>query len=347
MINIIPTLTVMDTVAEYKSMIQNYISSGSGIFRCNATRFTNDVYLESIRTLRSLYLQETGRQFELLLDIPCPKDKYRAEYMAKVNQIQIDRGRRIKIVFTREQLKEDNMLYAGRIGDYDFPIGGSIIIGDGDVLLKVTAVCDGYIECIAENQGEIGYKKAVYFGDQYCHIIDGGSKENYLRLIELLKPEYIALSFVESPDEVLEIREQLQVRGINAQVISKIESQKAMEHLEDIIKVSDGALLGRGDLALSSGYACLPVFQKQFFSTCSRLRCRAYIATDILNSLTSNNFPSRAEVCDLYYLLCENAENIILSGPLCRYEKYLKAVELIRDAEKAYERQVQREGGAG
>lgn len=344
MINIIPTLTVMDTMEEYKTMILNYISTGSRIFRCNATRFTNEIYLESINTLRTLYSKETGEQFDLLLDIPYPKDKFRVEFIEKENQIQINKHQLIKIVFFKEEMTDNNMLYAGDIQQHVFSIGDKIIIGDGDILLKVTAIFEKYIECIAENKGEIGYRKACYFGDKYCHKTDRDSKRKYFELIELLSPEYIALSFVESAKEVMKVKDYLENKSISSKIIAKIESQKAIENLGEIIKVSDGVLLGRGDLALSSGYAMLPINQKQFFDLCNHLYCATYVATDILNSLRNSNFPTRAEVCDLYSLIRENAENIILSGPLCRYEKYLAAAQVIRDVEREYGIQCQKEG---
>lgn len=333
MINIIPTLTVMDTIEEYEVMISNYISSNSNIFRCNATRFSNEVYFDSISTLKELYYKEKGTNFRLLLDIPCPKDKYRVEFTAKENQIQIGKNEIIKVVFSRKDLYGKNTLYVENL-QYKFSRGEKIIIGDGDVLLKVIAVYDEYVECIAENNGEIGYRKACYLGENYCHIISHENRKKFMQLIEMLKPEYIALSFVETCDEVLEMKELLNSKGIASKVISKVESKKAINNLEEIIKVSNGVMLGRGDLALSSGYESLPMYQNEFFRLCNLSKCETYVATDILNSLRNNNFPNRAEVCDLYSLMEKNVKNIVLSGPLCRYEKYLMAAKTIRDMEE-------------
>lgn len=333
MINIIPTLTVMDTIEEYKVMISNYISSNSDIFRCNATRFSNEVYFDSISTLKEVYYKEKGTNFRLLLDIPCPKDKYRVEFTTKENQIQIRRNEIIKVVFSRKDLYGNNTLYVENL-QYKFSRGEKIIIGDGDVLLKVIAVYDEYIECVVENNGEIGYRKACYLGENYCHIISHENRKKFMQLIEMLKPEYIALSFVETYDEVLEMKELLKSKGITSKVISKVESKKAINNLEEIIKVSNGVMLGRGDLALSSGYESLPMYQNEFFRLSNLSRCETYVATDILNSLRNNNFPNRAEVCDLYTLMEKNVKNIVLSGPLCRYEKYLMAAKTIRDMEK-------------
>ena len=90
MINIIPTLTVMNNRDEYELMINNFIGSNSTIFRCNATRFNNDVYIKSHEILQNIYSKKTNSTFDILLDIPCPKDKIRVKFKDASNSILND-----------------------------------------------------------------------------------------------------------------------------------------------------------------------------------------------------------------------------------------------------------------
>ena len=94
-INIIPTLSVMDTYDDYNTMIKNYIKSNSNLFRCNTTRFDNNTYIKSIHTLQEIYYTYMGEYFNLLLDIPCPQEKIRIQYKSKQNEIKIEKNQKI------------------------------------------------------------------------------------------------------------------------------------------------------------------------------------------------------------------------------------------------------------
>lgn len=332
MINIIPTLTVMDTLEEYEVMVNNFIASNSSVFRCNATRFSNEIYVESINTLQDIYFQKTGKNFKLLLDIPCPKDKQRIEFKRKVNQFSVKKGEKIRIVTQKDKMK-DSDIYID-ISESKFYKGQEIIIGDGDAVLTINDKHEGYIECISKCNGEIGYRKACYMEGNYCHIINEDKYNNYLSLIEMLSPEYVALSFVEYLEEIEVFLKNIKTIANGVKIISKIESKKAINNLNEIISLSNGILIGRGDLALSSGYSNLPILQEQIIQISKEYRCEVYVATEILNSLCNKAIPSRSEICDIYYLMKSGINNLVLSGPLCRYNQYNIAADYIRKMEK-------------
>ena len=104
--------------------------------------------------------------------------------------------------------------------------------------------------------------------------------------------------------------------------------------MEKIIPESDGILIGRGDLALSANYANLAKYEQEIAEQCHLNKCKIYIATDILNTLCEKQLPHRAEIVDIAYMLKLGINNLILSGPLCRYNQYNLAVEYIRMIEK-------------
>lgn len=332
MINVIPTLTVMNTIKEYENMIDNFIKSQSKYFRCNATRFSNEIYQESLTVLQKIYKEKTGEKFKLILDIPCPKDKHRVEFLREKNQFLVRKNEILRVFYREKQLLNKNDLYI-KLPQKSYKKGEKIIIGDGDVVLKVICVKNRYLECRVEYDGEIGYRKACYIGEDYCHNLEKKEIYRFLDLIKALLPEYVALSFVENELEVVFFKKELEKRNIDVKIISKIESKKALERLQNIIRVSDKILIGRGDLALASGYGKLAGYQEEIITICKEEGCEVLVATDIVNSLCYKAFPSRAEVCDVYNLIKQGVYNFILSGPLCRYNQYNVAIDLLREIE--------------
>lgn len=196
------------------------------------------------------------------------------------------------------------------------------------------SVKEEFVECNVQYDGEIGYRKACYLGDEYCHYVEDKELCRYVNLVGCLSPEYVALSFVENLSEINCFKRKLREKNRDTKIIAKIESQKALESLQDIIHESDGILIGLGDLALSSGYDKLANYQEKIINMCNNAGSEVFVATDIVNSLCHKAFPSRAEVCDVYGLLKQGVHSLILSGPLCRYDQYNVAVKLLRSMEE-------------
>ena len=159
MINIIPTLSVMDTYDDYNTMIKNYIKSNSNLFRCNTTRFDNNTYIKSIHTLQEIYYTYMGEYFNLLLDIPCPQEKIRVQYKSKQNEIKIEKNQ--KIIITNDKNKLDNGMIFANIPISSVMIGERVILGDGDLLLRVDSKSKSFITCTSLNGGKIGIGKAL------------------------------------------------------------------------------------------------------------------------------------------------------------------------------------------
>lgn len=337
MINIIPTLTVMDKYKEYDEMIKNYINSDSTIFRCNATRFDNKTYIDSINTLQEIYFNYTSTNFNLILDIPCPKEKIRIEYLSSKNDIIIEKNQ--ELIITENRTKLGNNIFYADLPIEAINVGDKIIIGDGDLSFLVKSKLIDSISCISLNTGKLGLGKAVYTNNIICCKSSEATIQSKIELIKELKPTYIALSFVESKDEISQLRNRLKkINNYNPIIISKIETQKGVDNLSELIKESQGVMIARGDLALSAGYDLLYKNQNEIINKCNLLlrNKQIYIASEIMNSLVDSITPTRSDVCDLSNIIEKGIKNIILSGPLCRYNNYNIAVDYIKKIFNVY-----------
>ena len=336
MINIIPTLTVMDTYEEYEVMINNFIASDSNLFRCNATRFDNNTYINSIKILQEIYYKKKQKYFNLLLDIPCPKEKIRVEFKSDENDILIKEGEILNITNDKNEFDGD-MIFVD-IGFNQIEVGETIILGDGDLFIKVISKLQHKLICKCLNTGILGYRKALYTSRIYCKKTSNETVYNNIKLIETLRPTHIALSFVEDVQDITNFKNSIkEIRNYNPTIISKLETKCAIDNLEDLIKASPNVMIARGDLALSAGYEMLFKYQNEIIEKCSEINnCGVYFASEIINSLVNSPVPTRPEICDLANMINQGAKNIILSGPLCRYNNYNIAVKYINNLYDIY-----------
>lgn len=126
--------------------------------------------------------------------------------------------------------------------------------------------------------------------------------------------DFIALSFVRSADDVLELRELLGTRGHNVKIIAKIEDQEGVTNIHDIVRAADGVMVARGDLGIETNIADLPNVQRRIVHSAAKHGKRSIVATHLLESMIENPIPTRAEVTDVANAIYEGVDAIMLSG---------------------------------
>jgi pyruvate kinase len=126
--------------------------------------------------------------------------------------------------------------------------------------------------------------------------------------------DYISLSFVRSPDEVLELKQLVRDAGGHASIIAKIEKREALERLEEIVAAADGIMVARGDLGVEIDVARMPIEQKRIIRMCQELQKPSIIATQMLESMHDSPRPTRAEATDVANAILDGADACMLSG---------------------------------
>ncbi len=223
----------------------------------------------------------------------------------------------------------------------DVEPGHRVLIDDGLLELRVEEVEDGEVDCVVVTGGPISSHKGLNFPDSSLSISGLTPKDlEDLRFgVEELRPDWVAVSFVRSGDEVMEVKERMKEFGGHVPVISKIEKHEAIDDIESVLKASDGVMVARGDLAVELSAERVPVEQKRIVARCRRLGKPVIVATQMLDSMIRNPRPTRAEVSDVANAIFDRADAVMLSGETAVGRYPLQSVQemdrICRAAEEA------------
>src|ERR687890_811155 len=223
----------------------------------------------------------------------------------------------------------------------DVEPGHRVLIDDGLLELRVEEIEDDEVDCVVVTGGPISSHKGLNFPDSSLSISGLTPKdlEDMRFGVEELRPDWVAVSFVRSGDEVKEIKERMKEFGGHIPVISKVEKHEAIDDIENILRASDGIMVARGDLAVELSAERVPIEQKRIVARCRRLGKPVIVATQMLDSMIRNPRPTRAEVSDVANAIFDRADAVMLSGETAVGRYPLQSVQemerICRTAEEA------------
>lgn len=190
--------------------------------------------------------------------------------------------------------------------------GANLLVNDGKIRLRVEACGDDFADCTVVAGGTISNRKGVNFPDVVLPVAALSEKDrNDLEFVCGLGVDWLALSFVQRPEDVEEARTLAQGR---AAVLSKIEKPAAVEAFASILEVSDGIMVARGDLGVELPVQNVPPIQKGLVRKCRAAAKPVIVATQMLESMIESPVPTRAEVSDVATAIYEGADAIMLSA---------------------------------
>jgi pyruvate kinase len=287
------------------------VRAGVDVTRFNFSHGEHGMHLRNARIVRDT-AGELGRNVAILQDVQGPKIRT-GEVEGETELVE---GSRVVIApgdFTGDasRLSTSYEKLAA-----DVRPGHRLLIDDGLIELRVERVEDGEVICEVLGGGPVSSHKGLNFPDSTLSIRGLTPKDvEDLRFgIEELQPDWVAMSFVRTADEVREVKERISEFGGNAPVISKIEKHEAIENIEEIIGASDGIMVARGDLAVELSAERVPIEQKRMVARCRRLGKPVIVATQMLDSMIRNPRPTRAEVSDVANAIFDRADAVMLSG---------------------------------
>ena len=220
----------------------------------------------------------------------------------------------------------------------DVKPGDSILLDDGLIGLKVEEVQgDTEIVCTVMNDGPISNHKGVNVPGVKLNLpfIDEKDHADIVYACEKVF-DFIAASFVRSKEDVLQIREILKEHNSKIQIISKIESLQGIQNLEEIIEVSDGIMVARGDMGVEIPMEEVPIIQKRIIKLTTAAGKNVITATQMLDSMMKHPRPTRAEATDVANAIYDGTTGIMLSGETANGDYPLEAVQtMVRIAERA------------
>jgi pyruvate kinase len=291
--------------------IAKLVRAGVDVTRFNFSHGDQNMHLKNAKVVRDT-ARELGRNVAILQDIQGPKirtgEVEGGTELVAGNRVTIAAGDFLgdasRLATSYDALAED------------VRPGHRLLIDDGLIGLRVESIEGTDVVCEVLEGGPVSSHKGLNFPDSNLSIKGLTSKDvEDLRFgMEEVQPDWVAVSFVRTGDEVREVKERIKEFGGNAPVISKIEKHEAIENIEDIMNASDGIMVARGDLAVELSAERVPIEQKRMVARCRRLGKPVIVATQMLDSMIRNPRPTRAEVSDVANAIFDRTDAVMLSG---------------------------------
>lgn len=214
-----------------------------------------------------------------------------------------------------------------------------VLLDDGNIELCVKDIFNKNVVCEVIHGGVLKNNKSINLPDvvlNYDYIKDSDISD--LDLCVVSNVEYLALSFVSKKEDVLNVRKYLADKKCDVKIISKIENIQGVKNIDEIIDVSDGIMVARGDLGVEIDYTKIPAIQKEIISKCGEKSKIVITATQMLESMTENPRPTRAEISDVANAVLDGTSCVMLSGETASGKFPIEAVKvmskIVREAEK-------------
>lgn len=314
--------------------IKKLIMAGMNVARLNFSHGDFEEHGNRIKTIRQAS-EELGKHIAILLDTKGPEIR-----TGKLKEEPIELVQDEFITLTTEEILGDkdriSITYPELPGDVE--VGSTILIDDGLIGLTVVDIQGTEIKCRIVNGGTIKSKKGVNVPGVHISLPGITEKDaNDIKFGIEQGIDFIAASFVRKASDVLEIRQLLEANNAkHIQIISKIENQQGVDNLDEILEVSDGLMVARGDLGVEIPAEDVPLAQKRMIEKCNLVGKPVITATQMLDSMQRNPRPTRAEASDVANAIFDGTDAIMLSGETAAGKYPVESVlTMSRIAEKA------------
>lgn len=212
----------------------------------------------------------------------------------------------------------------------EVPEGAFILIDDGEIALNVEGKTSSALVCRAANNGEIGGKKSVNVPSVHLDLPSLTEKDKaYIHFCRDEGIDFIAHSFVRTPQDVMEIKKILGDKNDYTKIIAKIENQEGVDNLEAILGEAYGIMVARGDLAIEIPSWEVPVIQKRMIAECIYRAQPVITATQMLHSMIKNPRPTRAEINDVANAVFDGSDAVMLSGETAYGDYPVESVKMM------------------
>lgn len=310
------------------------INAGMNVARLNFSHGDFEEHGNRIINIRKANM-ELGTSVAILLDTKGPEIR-----LGKLKEEPIELNQGETITLTTEEILGDRNRIPVTYSNLpnDLSVGSTVLIDDGLIGLTVEEINGTEILCRIVNSGPIKSKKGVNVPGVKISL-PGITEKDANDIIFGIEQgiDFIAASFVRKASDVLEIRELLERHNAShIQIISKIENQEGVDNLDEILEVSDGLMVARGDLGVEIPAEEVPLVQKNMIKKCNRVGKPVITATQMLDSMQRNPRPTRAEASDVANAIFDGTDAIMLSGETAAGRYPVESVQtMARIAERA------------
>ena len=318
-----------------KENLKKALMSGMNVARLNFSHGTHEDHLQVIKDLRALS-EELNAPITILQDLQGPKIRVGR---FDGGQIVLTEGERVVITTENVQGKPGLIPTDFKELPKSAVPGNRIMLDDGLLELRIDSVDATEVHCTVVYGGILKDRKGMN--------VPGGTlgieclTEKDLRDLDFGLAngvDYVALSFVRHGDDIRQLQDIIKRKAPGARIVAKIEMLEAIDNLEEIVRLSDAVMVARGDLAVEVGQTRLPQIQKQIVRLCNRIGCPVITATQMLDSMTENPRPTRAEITDVANAVLDGSDALMLSAESASGKYPFKCIQTMHEIISEVER---------
>ncbi|HBL43705.1 MAG TPA: pyruvate kinase [Planctomycetaceae bacterium] len=316
--------------SDSREMLQNLIIAGVDLFRLNFAHGKHEALAEIVKNIHEIST-EMEKPIGILGDLSGPKIRLG---VLPGNEITCRKNMRFRFIQGEESdnPQELTCTYESLIGD--LRVGDPVLLADGMVAMRVVEKSpdDAFVECVVEREGIIRSKQGVNLpGVQLSTPCLTEKDLNDLAWAVSHGLDYIGLSFVRSAHDITRLKEEIEKLNpeVAPHIVAKIEKIEAVSDIEQILKLTDAVMVARGDLGVEVDIERVPVIQKRIIHLCNQYRIPVITATQMLDSMQFNTFPTRAEASDVANAVLDGSDAVMLSGETAVGVSPLAAVEMM------------------
>lgn len=323
--------TISDLRCE-EDFIRSLVEEGVNVVRLNTAHMTIEGMDKVIDNVRKV-----SPGIGILIDTKGPEIR-----TTKVEEpISFKTGDEVTVIGDKDKITTHDTIcftYEKIAGDVE--VGTRILIDDGIIELLVIGKDDHRIRCQVLNDGELGSRKSINLPG--CRIqLESVTERDRQFILHAIKRDvaFIAHSFVRNKNDVLAVKQILDEHNSQIAIISKIENQEGVDNIDEILQVSYGVMIARGDLGIEVPIEKLPAIQRLIIRKCIERKKPVIVATQLLHSMIKEPRPTRAEVSDVANAIYYRTDAVMLSGETANGRYPVEAVrtmtKIIKEAEKS------------
>ena len=300
--------------SESEEMLTKLVNAGMNVARINFSHGGYEENATKIETIKKV--RETlGKPIPLCLDTKGPEIRTGKQESGD-EKVTITEGQKFTFLYEDVIGNETKTSISYKGLSEDVKPGSTILVDDGAIEFRVDEIVGKDVVCTALNTGKLGSRKTVNVPGLKLNLPALSEKDiNDLKNGVKAGFDYIFASFVRRADDLHQMRKLLDDNGgQNVKIISKIESQEGIDNFEEILELSDGIMVARGDMAVEVPFEQVPVVQKRFIRRCNEVGKPVITATQMLESMSTNPRATRAEVSDVANAVYDRTGAIMLSG---------------------------------
>lgn len=309
-----------------KPMITELVKAGATMFRLNTSHGNEEGHAQNIKYIREIS-KEMGKFIPILVDLQGPK--------IRVGNISTPRNIKVGEEIILEASTNVNDLEIIPV-DYDgiandVSVGEKILLDDGKVGLEVVAVDGKKVRAKVLYGDTIKPRKGINIPGATASLSAVTDRDvEFIRFAVEYDIDYIALSFVREAKDIELAKKHIKNFGGNIPVIAKIEKPQAVENLDEILKITDGIMVARGDLGIEMPTEDVPMIQKLIVDKTIKERKVCIVATQMLESMIEEPIPTRAEASDVANAILDGTDAIMLSGETAMGKYPVEAIKMMR-----------------